>query len=1062
METSNPQANKERFTMKNFTKTNLAKAKQRTDRLAEKNASQLGAQSALQRLKAGGTPVSQAILDARQAGSTLTGMAPRQVKNAAIASLVALYNNRASELRPPQSNWTFEERWEVGWQKIRFTDQPMTAVEMIASLGKLFRYRANLLTIGYNRDYAYIPAPSSPRPEFWIYVCLYALPEDFPTIRELASKVYIPPSLSNMITKIRTNLLKEVRPPLQSTIDYLYSSIKYNFPEESISALALEYTGDLAKQWTWAVEKLLDWLLIHPNGTPVSTPSFPYNCTLKSNGNKWGRVEAGNEDLLVDIQLNMKRLLKAIAIRIATKLKRNPNSSIDELHDCGLELYQFLLSQTPRSDAQLKTEDLWPHIVWEQAAGNIKPVDAKQVNEGKPDRAIYMSPVVLRFLGMRCSQELTDAFTHPSKMTRFSYASGGAEKLLSNLSDQLYPDSLDDGLEYHMSPKPGSDCQNVHLTNAAVSDPDISSMDMQIEKTFSKINKDKIVEGYRLTTKNHLHILAGATFSFLQGTSEKPLILTNLGIFWNPDHLNPSGGPFTYALNELKSCGMRPDFEKFCSDPCFFGYKPHFGHVAHGDDQRIMYGFDPIKPNMATNLADYPDWKLPVNDHRSLVSSRWASHLAKVEKHHHVKFKKETAGISSFLSGSAYLGCAIFFAPEELYGTPAFVPARMASQSLFTAIWPKHPGTKAVNPHALYACRMYSAWYESAVVYKLNQKVLPNAYASAHRLIAKEHFTANFFTENIINPFDSDVSIAPPSLPAELPTQREIFTWLTGYESTQEIEVLSEEEGGDLLGFDSMEDDSPPSKRERKIKNKERDALKVKTPEPPAEELPIEELSGFDDEPQLVSLREIAEDIKYQDDLENILQSKALNEELKQLKNANATEEFNIMMQEKYVENDLIVEARRIQNKAAEEAMNAMKKIKDSELKEQKKKTVPYLPPSANFSKPTKTQPISPASEDKAKYEPSWKETDYLFKFAKLQSTDKYKFNSGRLLLNPPKIAKNASETQREKAIKSYNKKQNRLDAAVTNIRKFNSDFFYTYVDVTSPEMHEFLQDSER
>jgi len=149
---------------------------------------------------------------------------------------------------------------------------------------------------------------------------------------------------------------------------------------------------------------------------------------------------------------------------------------------------------------------------------------------------------------------------------------------------------------------------------------------------------------------------------------------------------------------------------------------------------------------------------------------------------------------------------------------------------------------------------MYSSWYESAVVWSLVQRAMPRAYTATYKNFQKQvaHYNQEFLNEHIQPPFGAlEEGFAPPILPSELLSVRDVFTWLTGHESTNENQDISEEEGSDLVGFDSLEEKEKLVRPERHHKKK-----KPEQELAPAEvvELPEEELGGFDmpDEPKLI------------------------------------------------------------------------------------------------------------------------------------------------------------------------------------------------------------------
>jgi hypothetical protein len=687
------------------------------------------------------------------------------------------------DLIPATGNWHWDQRFAVAFSKPEGINYSEPALGVVKTYTENFLspYRLQATSLGYAKEYKYSPGGTKPDNLFWWYTCHYLdnAQKYENDLKKMSSLVYTPPSMLNMLTKMKTNLADTTQHKIPADSYKELDKVFYTFEEDGDSFEPLKKEG---LNWASAVDVLSEWLV----DTKLNSTSaaFPYNISLNGDGRPFGKFSAENIDLLGTVYDDVRKLLSAIAVAMA-----RPQTMSLKLAAVK-ELYAKLKAMPPQaySKGDHKAKDhseIWPFIVWEVEAGNVKPVTAEEIKNCKPDRAIYMSSGVMRMASNRLTKAIK--MNHPSCLSNFGYAKGGALRLLTELAaqhgDDIPPFTIhDDGTPRHPFSAPHS----------FIADPDVKSMDMHIDKEYFDVDCAKQhaciqkAVGPKWGRYAPVILLLGL-ITFLSEMQASPLILINQGVMLIPFHLNCSGGPATYRVNQLKSIAMLYHFREALNR--YLGAAYTLAHKASGDDNRfwvyLLRVITEATPNekywdpAGMSTAD-PD----VARSRQELQAVWEKVLTYVEKKHFVSFKKETRDIHFDFSASAFLGAHISFVnmPDDEQFP---IPYRPLYKSLFTALWSGRNAANAkigLTPSFLSCCRLLSVWYETAAAFpeiEINH-LFQEYYAKQYQTTTDRSRDILTYTESS---FENGVHLIPhDQLPDSLPTRQDICEWITGIE----------------------------------------------------------------------------------------------------------------------------------------------------------------------------------------------------------------------------------------------------------------------------------------
>lgn len=728
--------------------------------------------------------------------------------HAQISVLMKMYDDKKSHEFLKQSDTTYDTRFQTILLKPKPPPNALTALEVEATLGTLFAYRRIITNFGFTKMYDYNAPISKPSQELHIDICVLlprAYAESFNAYIQMVS---MPPTMPNMLAKVSTYCKAPLRKLKAKWKESLDKHVKFIFENENhIAALQLIHRADAPISAEGLVRALAIVTEFQDNAAlKASSPAFPFNCVDRPDGHPYGAYHDDNEPLQVAIENCSYALLVSLGKYCLTNANcvTYPYATFQTFID---KWYQAIVKKVPtpgifdssKHTLKLKQselmENLWSHFVWEQSGGNYKHSTAADLEEGKPDRSIYMSPGTLRFTMMFLFEVIQEAFVHPSRSKNFGWPDGGAEKLMVDLlSQNVNDDHVFEFIPFETAQPnvDGGPLKNIVYKNVAFSCPDIRAMDMHT-------NPDKVDDAHRRAEialavshpKNFAELLIRCLIHLSSAVIKKPLILSNQGIFFFLNHTLPSGAWATYYINQCGSAAMHDDLLEVGRNLKHTSGFIGAGQKAHGDDQILMWTWKDSPFQTNAQIAEASGKSLVTQNAKTLEECKadLQERLRNVAIAHGYEFKKETLAVTNNLSSLAYLGCHIYQNEDGI-----MIPSRRASQILCTLALPKKVSVKNEDPAAIAAARIMSTYYESAIPHPAIAKICEVSYQRFLQRSVKRKLSVaieGFWTE-----YETKLA---GSLPDYLPTRAEIFTWLTGENATSSVS------GGDSTEFKDVE-----------------------------------------------------------------------------------------------------------------------------------------------------------------------------------------------------------------------------------------------------------------
>lgn len=653
-----------------------------------------------------------------------------------------------------------------------------------------FKARRDEKNIQFPFIFSYSPVTFQPLDFAYWQMVLHRCPDEMLAVGR--DHVYLLPTLGAMVAKIRA-----VQP--------IFNTVKQKNLKESVlmtRALAhfnSEFTIEEGKK----IPKIADF-----EYRPTASPGSPYNQMARLNVNK-----------------------------PVTRIEQcfTPTWAIAEIQDF---VKLFAKSSNPPDLEAAKA-----HWTWQMAAGNCKIIKRSEVSEGKPDRAIFQSPLFMRVVGGCLTQAYQSAVDHPGFLKHFSWAYGGALRLVDKITarvqsltglkegddytwsfasmpeDELRQLGLDDGVFYMIHTV--SDDENKSLV---FSFPDVKSWDLTAPPVYYDHHEErtqKFIE--KCDTTPGLKALWKRISSWLTRKTREARIQTNSSIVFNLTDRVMSGGARTYIQNTEGNLT---------------------GRIALD-----MYAWEKLHPNV--EFIPFEANFACGDDLLAATASRYRKHLeranAAVTEVLGQQYKPETLGIYDSLSSQPFLGRHIV--GFEMNGQRAIVAIRPWRSILASVLFAKHNPPKGVSHYSYALVRLSAAWDEGALFYPRLRRFFSALWDA---LLASGAQWPTQSAEQLVDSdkyfVDAEGSPIPPS--PVLRSLGDLWHLHTGQEAVASDEetpaplVPDEEDLGDLdiMGFDNLdlEESEIPASELAESKTTQ---TGLKTPAPPTEEeLEVEEI----------------------------------------------------------------------------------------------------------------------------------------------------------------------------------------------------------------------------
>jgi len=735
----------------------------------------------------------------------------------------------------PGSQCSYSDRYAMLWQRPAINQIVPSKQETLARFSTYKAKELALLQKGYAADYVYIPSGTDPSRKVWLFMSKLCSREVFEnSFMRMKGHFRTPAQMPNMMQKLITNMAKQIKECPPERIMKAVNESTCHMPD------AISFFEDQLANQVQPVEAYFNFI-VTANANPTS-PSFPWTHMKKPTGDPWGTMGPTNTPLMEAILATIKRLLSVMFATLGVKPEDRSRVTNREAFIKGEELYSRMvkeiyvdfgidsvLQESVNIRQHSKLHDLAPHLIWLMGAGNVKPVTADDVKEGKPDRSIFQSPAVVRLMYMALSGSVGDNWNHPSELPHFGWQTGGSQELLERLFDQIPPlanFAWQEQILVSPTPKRGFVAHDFSFRNVCFAAPDVKGQDQHFHSSFYEIlyrvlNRDFVSRLPPLYSK-----LVSLSLGFLKAMETTPLILTSGNVLFQGAHLNPSGGPFTARHSQNHSIVLGNVFKELAPQGCFVA------HVSKGDDALLaLYNpkrpvgsiFDPSQlpkdstDNVVTyngsvesfvqaeystlNTSSKSAWMISCRDH--------------IKKMFSVDLKPETISrVHLTLSDVEFLGAHIRIIPSGIYcDFNTFVAARPLPKIFFSILWGQTPPGKGVNPDLTTCMRIFAAYYDAVLTYadvvtplvKLYNLLKPGNEAS---------IVNHTFTESGYLSVPQDFTHLP-----DLPELSQVFTWMTGESCTADLSQGSVE-GVDDLSFEEDVFDALPPANSKEMKQK--------------------------------------------------------------------------------------------------------------------------------------------------------------------------------------------------------------------------------------------------
>jgi hypothetical protein len=429
------------------------------------------------------------------------------------------------------------------------------------------------------------------------------------------------------------------------------------------------------------------------------------------------------------------------------------------------------------------------HYTFQMAAGNTKVTTDSELKQGKPNRAIFNSPLFLRAVGGAFSQTYDDNVSHPGYLTRFSWAYGGAARFLGMISARMQALKgvrVDEDYSWDFQPMSPRKLQDLGLDDDgaafwsittvradnclpmfAFSKPDVKHWDLTRPPVYSDHLKERHLRYLKgSATPDKSKAIWGRLIDVIRHVHKLGRVQTNNKVVFYLPGQTMSGSNDTYRentdgnltgriflmMNVWESFHPGRDFEQFEAD------------WACGDDLLACTLQRDVKLLEATNDALTPK-------------------IGQI-------YKPETLAISNDLSEGPFLGrmiVAIKYKGE--LGIVAVRPWRAITASLQ---FPKRPPPPAVSPFSYALVRLSACWDEAALFYPRLRQVFERYWA---RLLLKG---ARWPTQAVSELHDADLYFAdsegnPVALSETLRNLDQLWFLHTGQEAHHSEEEYPDE-----------------------------------------------------------------------------------------------------------------------------------------------------------------------------------------------------------------------------------------------------------------------------
>ena len=779
---------------------------------SERAASSMGLAKPALRSKS--SPQTELQVEAAKYGTLLMSCVPGSKSyNQNLGCLMKIYDAKRKSEFMTANEANYDTRFQAMVTKPNPPANQMTVAETEILLGNLFKARRNLTDFGFAKNYEYAAPIPQPSQELYTDLCLN-LPREYASeFNQFLHKVAMPPTMPNMLATVaqfgkkeKRKLASDWKESLKVNWKFLVLDTEHQDWMKKIQTAKLKFDQAGYK----AAVALIMQFVSHCD-LPTSSPAFPFNCLTKEDGHSWGHISETNTPLLHQIHQSATDIMNLLAgYMLKIKAEHLPWPQFLSKVDAW---YKKIISQTPCSilnpgGMKIKLDHAWPHFIFEQSGGNYKHSTQEDILNGKPDRSIYMTPAVMRYLMMYLFQIIQESFTHPTRLKNFGWSDGGAEKLLSSLVSQL-PTGTDVDFDAYEAAQPcqfGGPLKNVQFDNVLFCAQDIKKMDFHsLPEKNDELHRDIQEQLGFAHCRNPASLLVRVMIALSCCMTKSPMILSNQGIFYQAKDLNPSGVWLTYLLNQYGSAAMMTELIEAGRN------LPHSEFIGgaekcSGDDQLMMWVFKKspyIKQKEQAERSE-KEFVTDTSKARQELEKTLRTRMIKIAHRHGYEFKEDTLVFSPNFSSMSFLGAHVYLNKEH-----DLIPSRAPSQIMATLVLPKSIPEKLQDVRALTAARIYSTYYESVLSHPKLAKTMEISYPRIVKSVMnrKVQVLSGFWSQ--------DGMEITNILPSSLPTVAEVYEWMTGNKLAESSEGgVPSEEFGEALS-DADEEAVPPRRRSR-------------------------------------------------------------------------------------------------------------------------------------------------------------------------------------------------------------------------------------------------------
>lgn len=802
---SNPNPNAERFSLKHFANRVTASNTKVSDKVQK------------QRKVITETTNKELVTLLLNLGKDLT-----ESKNKGIPTIIQAFmttyskHKNPEEYISPSSAWDYTKRYGVYYDSPKIPTENPTKEELRSVLASFqVKVLQDVISLGYSSSYAYNERGTHPSRLVYLLMCRLLTKDLFNSFRLMKSYVRAPVQLHNIFAKMMPNLSQEVLPPPQEAIKYVIEHASCKAPEVA------QYFQIYKKDKKSAIDAMRAFIA---NAQPTtSSPAYPWVCMKRPNDDEsWGRLESTNDPLKAAIFDVIDRLLGFLNGALGKTTQDRQKATVDQAMIAGASIYDKLYSTVYKNftldkvlmkravDQSKLIEYLCPHIIFTLSSGNVKPVTAEEIKQGKPNRGIFQSPAVIRIMYMFLASIINTNWKHPSKMANFGWQGGGTERLLNALFEQVgfKQQEFIEKVDY-LKMRESMIAHDVTFPQAAFAFPDIKAQDQFFHDDIRTIMYKVVIRDLVYSIDPFYRPLFAAYLGFAKRLEEMPIIMTNANVIFTPKHLNISGGMFNSAHSNNHSACLA--FEAQVKFKWPFPVK--IAHVANGDDAIMMFysedkplGFSGELGRLPNNykFQDINSYKKDVTNNISQLNSALHKFATYIKHRYSCELKPETLSVHPVLSMGEYLGANIYV---KLDPEIVFMAARPPEKIFFSMLWGQTVQGPGVSPTMIAAMRTFSAYADATLIYKDAGKCIGQIYNYLKSIEGNRIMpTVKYFESDF---FDIDYFLQGKQqnyLP-ELPSESDLFTWMTGITPKDTSLPIASGDGE----FEAADDDLPGS-----------------------------------------------------------------------------------------------------------------------------------------------------------------------------------------------------------------------------------------------------------